>query len=366
MKRLLRKFISFYLARKERNQYLYEMVRLDKKLEKFCEENQVSMLPEHEHQIIQAFWKPYIHYDVAPYYYSMLNCFTYKNPIYQAVNESIMFNCIVRKLNPLEAARVLANKGMYSLYFHDVHRPHEFFRNCNDILYNQNNQITSVAEMIEYLLDEKPNFIIKPSVDSHRGRNVRVFTNYNEQDLKTLFEQYTHDFVIQKLVNQSAQTKIINPTSLNTFRIITLLLNGKVTVLSSILRCGGKDSLVDNATSGGMFIGIDSNGVLSRGTSFKRLLIEESAVGFKFANHKIHHFDRVLELAKQLHTRIPLCAFAGWDIALDENNQPIFIEVNLNKPDIWLMQVLNGPIFGDRFDEVMDYCFQCNKQSDIQ
>ncbi len=48
--------------------------------------------------------------------------------------------------------------------------------------------------------------------------------------------------------------------------------------------------------------------------------------------------------------------FAGWDFCLDENNNPIFIEVNLGYPSILYEQLCSvSPIFGNRTNEVYEY-----------
>lgn len=49
---------------------------------------------------------------------------------------------------------------------------------------------------------------------------------------------------------------IFNPSSLNTIRITTLLMNGNCSLLSKMLRHGGPGMIVDNMTSGGFGVGI--------------------------------------------------------------------------------------------------------------
>ena len=337
------------------------MNRVEKKVEKFCLNNHIPLLSNKEYTEIHTFWQPYIHYKVKPYYYSMLAQFNHTYPLYQGINEAIMYNCIIRKLNPLDSSKILANKGMYATLFKDINRPCELLSNCNGLLLNKENQIVTIDEGIKDLIAYSKPFIIKPTIDSHGGRNVKIMSDYNKDSLITLLNEYKSNYVVQSLVEQSIQTKQFNATSLNTFRVLTLFLNGRISVLSCILRCGGKGSVVDNATSGGMFIGVNKdNGKLTRASSYRQLEIKESPTGLKFSDYQIEHFNRITDFAKKLHTRIPLCALAGWDIALDKNNEPVFIEVNLNKPSVWLMQVCNGPIFGERFKEVLEYCFKQN------
>ena len=361
MKKCLKALYKPVKARMDNYKRKKEIKRLESKVEKFCNENNIAPISSDSHKEICNFWSSIVGYNIKPYYYNMLNCFHFEYPLYQAVNEAIMYPSIIRKLNPIEPSKVLANKNLYGVLFKDINRPTEFLRNCNGILLDNDNQLISLSEGIDRIISYGEDVIIKPTIDTYGGHGVKIISNYNREILNDIVKSYGVNYVIQALVKQSAQTKKFNPTSLNTFRIITLLLNGKVTVLSSIFRCGGKNAVVDNASSGGMFVGIKEDGQLTRGTSYSTLIIEESPEGLKYSEHQIEHFERVLDFAKDLHTRIPLCAFAGWDIALDENNVPVFMEVNLNCPDVWLMQILNGPIFKDRFDEVIEFIKSCKK-----
>lgn len=56
----------------------------------------------------------------------------------------------------------------------------------------------------------------------------------------------------------------LNPTSLNTIRIDTYTNDKKIPrIMSSLVRIGAGNSIVDNISSGGMFVGIDiTNGKL--------------------------------------------------------------------------------------------------------
>jgi hypothetical protein len=50
-----------------------------------------------------------------------------------------------------------------------------------------------------------------------------------------------------------------------------------------------------------------------------------------------------------------MCALVGWNIGVDENDEPILVEANLESPSVNVSQLCCGPIFGDRIEEVFDY-----------
>lgn len=51
-----------------------------------------------------------------------------------------------------------------------------------------------------------------------------------------------------------------------------------------------------------------------------------------------------------------LCKFIGGDICFNEQNEPVVIELNSSQPGVIGEQLCTGPIFGDRTEEVLEYC----------
>lgn len=345
--------------RKERKR-ISTMKGFDGNLAQFIIDNSIPKLPKEETIKIQNYWEPLLKYKVGDQYYRIvkankLNHFSY--PLYQYISESIMYPNIIRHLNPLDASKVLANKGLYGIYFEKFKIPTEIIKNIKGGFYDAEMNLINKDDALAKILEFQKPIIIKPIIDTYGGRGIKVLHSYTKEKLKDTLNEYQQNFVIQEIIKQSEQTKQFNPTSLNTFRIVTLLLNGKLSILAKTFRCGGKNAIVDNAFSGGMFVGINSKGELSSATSHHTLTIHNSPTGLKFSDYTIHHFDRILDFALSLHKSLPLCAFAGWDIALDDNDNPVLIEVNLNTPELCLLQIVNGPIFGNRFEEVIDYVF---------
>lgn len=278
--------------------------------------------------------------------------------MYQYVSESIIYPNIIRKLNPIEPTVCLSDKTLYGSLFSDVKRPYEYFRVRNGICLNGVNKRVNKEEAINSVLEDSLPIVIKKAVDTYGGKGVEVLKTYDKSRLTKELADYNDNYVVQRVLSQSDQISRFNESSLNTFRILTLSLNGEISVLSQILRCGSKGSFVDNASSGGMFVGLASNGQLTFGTNYSKLCIDKSPSGILWKESRISGLDRVLELAVEMHSRIPQCAFVGWDFALDIEDEPVFIEANMKCPDVWLQQVLSGPIFGEHFDEIIDYAFR--------
>ena len=263
---------------------------------------------------------------------------------------------ILPVLNPVHYSVALSNKGLYSFYFHDVMRPYEIVRNIRGCFFDAENGVCSEDQAIEKIMSYKRKFLIKPSIDTSCGKNVRLIENYSSNIIKDLFLEYGENFVCQEFVSQSNQTAQFNPTSLNTFRITTLFLNGRFSILSSVFRCGGLGSIVDNAGAGGIIVGVSIDGSLKEfGYNKNGEICKMSYNNVPFEDTKINAYHRIVDLCKTLHHRIPFCSIVGWDIALNENNLPLLLEVNLKCPGIFYEQMCSGPIFGDRLEEVIEY-----------
>lgn len=159
-------------------------------------------------------------------------------------------------------------------------------------------------------------------------------------------------------MEQSEKTARFNPSSLNTFRVSTLNINGVVSVCSVIFRCGRGHVDVDNVGAGGFAVGVDSNGYFMEYAYDNRYRKHyETETGVSFKGYHVDEVVDIIELAKKAHEKyLPVCGFAGWDFAIDKMGLPVLIEVNLEFPGIQMEQLcIAKPIFGERTDEVIEW-----------
>ena len=165
------------------------------------------------------------------------------------------------------------------------------------------------------------------------------------------------DMEFEKVVQQNDFLAQFNPDSVNTIRIVTLNINRKCTVLSAFLRMGSRGSFVDNFSSGfGILVGINNEGYLNEFGVDKNLnKVFEAPTGLQFKGICIPNYNLIKDQIEGFSKKIPFANLIGWDITLDKQSNPIVIEVNLDSAHLALHQIFNGPIFGDRQSEVMDY-----------
>ena len=177
-----------------------------------------------------------------------------------------------------------------------------------------------------------------------------------KESIDTILKSFDSDFIIQKIVKQSAETALFNPSSLNTMRISTLFLNGEFTICTAMIKFGQPNKIVDNIGSGGCCVGINDDGTLMNHGFNHQYDKIDSWNGIPFKGHKITNFENVIETARKAHLCIPQCKFVGWDFAIDENGNVLLIEANLIWPGLFFAQMANGkPALRGRENEVLEY-----------
>jgi hypothetical protein len=226
------------------------------------------------------------------------------------------------------------------------------------IVYEDNTEI-NIEEAIA-CLKKYPVFMAKIARGTGGGKGVQKIVLKEHSDLDSFLRDLLApiDMEFEEVIQQSEFLAQFNPDSVNTLRFVTLNINEKCTLLSTFFRMGGKGSVVDNLSGGhGVLVGVDKDGKINDfGVNHKfDEKIYESPTGIKFAGMKIPEFDRVKQQIIDFHKKIPYANLIGWDVTIDKEGNPVVIEINLDSAVIEAHQVFNGPIFGERQEEVMDY-----------
>ena len=78
-------------------------------------------------------------------------------------------------------------------------------------------------------------------------------------------------------------------------------------------------------------------------------------VGTPTDGFQIPCFDKVLEVVKEMHLRLPYFNLIGWDMSVDKDGKPTLIEWNRAAE---LSQVAHGPAFGDLTEEIFAYAMR--------
>ena len=161
-------------------------------------------------------------------------------------------------------------------------------------------------------------------------------------------ENFVHTEVIKQhnLINQ------IHDKSINTLRIITLITsNGDIEIISAFIRFGVGDSVVDNASSGGFFIGIDiDDGTLKKKGHFLpeyggKEIVKHPDSGFEFEGFKIPYYNEACDIVIEGVRNIP-DRLIGWDVAITPNG-PLIIESN-SRPHFQMSNIAYGGLLKNK------------------
>lgn len=304
---------------------------------------------------IREVWEPFIHRPV------LLEAYRVQKAVSGSINPRLVptyiwYNVVLPHICGYMEGRIYSDKGMCAELFHDCKRPYEPVRRVNGSYIGADRKLLTSEQACALLKGYGQPLLVKASINSLQGRSVRLLQEMTPEMFREVEQQYGTDFVFQQPVRQSAQTARFHPASVNTFRITTLLLNGRFSILSSNMRFGSGGSLVDNMGAGtGFFIGVFADGQVSPIAMGKYCVRNQFGDCCSLSSISIPAITKVHAFAEKLHRHLPACSVVGWDIALDNHDEPILIEANAGNCSILHEQLTYAPLFGDRFEEIMEF-----------
>jgi len=286
------------------------------------------------------------------YYTGTFNAQYFPEIIYSPVLE--------RKLCPQFIAREMEDKSKIPFVYGSISGlkiPETIVLNASGIFYDgDSNVITKekAVELVKQYLLQRDEAVIKPVRETGGGKGVEILQ-------KGSFSSFSceSDFIVQERIINQRDLRALNPSSLNTMRVITYICDEQYWCAPIALRMGCGTSRLDNICSGGMCIGVKENGELCPEAYIENMEIryrEHPYTKVKFEGYRINHMDRVICAAIACHKRTPHMRMASWDFTLNENGQAVLIEVNLNGQSICFPQYTHGKsLFGDHTKKMLEF-----------
>lgn len=177
----------------------------------------------------------------------------------------------------------------------------------------------------------KKEIFCKP-VDSCSGKGIYKSIPINDDtDIDELHKfMIDNDLFCEDTIVQHEQMNKLNPTSINTIRITTVLKDGVVYPMYALVRIGTNNSKVDNISSGGIYTVLSEDGkIVNPCWSDKTIRTYEChpTHGFNMIGFKIPYFNEAIELCKKAGLVQDHIRYIGWDIAITPNG-PVIVEGN--------------------------------------
>ena len=246
------------------------------------------------------------------------------------------YHCeLVPRANIHRLQGALGDKNMCDYLLSGENIVHSILKNMNGYYYYEGRPVSE--EEAVNLCRNMDKVIIKPSRES-KGKGVQLITVKNGisdvdgKSIGDLFKEYKKDFLIQECVKQHQRMAALNPTSVNTMRILSYRSGMEVLSIYSVVRIGRSGSVVDNQCKGGISTTIDQNGKLGKsafgGYSKDNIVMTDS--GITLDGYQLPSYDKAIEMVKRLHLKLPFFDIVGWDVAIQEDGEPVLIEFNSN------------------------------------
>lgn len=289
-----------------------------------------------------------------------INCFQFYKS-FGVFNPKLVPNDIYanaeRLLNPFRYSLFAQHKCCLKYFLPAEYRPKTILQNIDNHYLDKNDKVITLSQAVS-IAEQYDCFMIKIAAGSGGGRGIRKV--YKGEDIASIFADYHKDFICQEVLKEHQTLAQFNPECINTIRLLSLNINDRCDVLSAFVRMGGKGSIVDNLHSekgGGCLVGINPEGKLAPfGINKVYKVVKETPMGDSFDGLQIEHYDEIVDFIKNCHQKyFPFANLIGWDVIIDESAHPIVIEINLDSADIAAHQIFNGPVFGERTDEVLEY-----------
>ncbi|MHB1355643.1 MAG: sugar-transfer associated ATP-grasp domain-containing protein [Anaerolineae bacterium] len=188
------------------------------------------------------------------------------------------------------------------------------------------------AEEFTRWISTRPLVVAKPHAG---GQGIGVeFVDTTTRAPQELYSTLLHkgqDF-IEEPIQQHDSLHKLNPTSLNTLRVVTVYTADQVDILCTSLKLGIGTSRVDNMHAGGIAAPVDTDSGQVYGAALSSSVwcngyvvhpnTQEPIVGFR-----VPYWNSVLELARTAARIVSQVRSVGWDIAVT-NQGPILVEGN--------------------------------------
>jgi len=281
-------------------------------------------------------------------------------------------------LNNPDYIPILDNKYLFDLFFtqHGLSVVKSFAHNNHSLFFIENKlrQINSLDEFQNFLKEllrkssTGNGIFIKRTEASLGGKGIFKLSQENMDsqigNTETLFNEILKsNYLFQEVVVQHEEINKLNPSCLNTIRFDTFTnRQSESKVLSSFIRLGVNKAIVDNVSSGGVYVGVniadgklyaEAHSDFTHGRA-KTYTIHPQT-NCKFIGYQLPFFTEAKQLAIEAAQHLKQVRLIGWDIAITPEG-PVLIEGN-DTPGLIFSEISQkgfnrNPVFMEMFNEI--------------
>ncbi len=215
--------------------------------------------------------------------------------------------------------RILSDKLLFNEYFSE---------------YISRQWISSKNLSQEALLDfvkDKQRIIVKPQ-HGVQGGGIFMANVNTEKEVNELYNKVKDgDYLMEEVLVQCDALNNINPSSVNTIRIYSVLHENEIHITGATLRIGRGGSVIDNYSNGGL-----ASEICTEHGIVKTHAVSQD--GGKFYIHpdsqqiiiglQIPFWQAIKQQVKKAHLTLPQLRYIAWDTVVCKNGSIAFIEAN--------------------------------------
>ena len=198
--------------------------------------------------------------------------------------------------------------------------------------------------------------VLKKTKNGSFGKGVQLISLKSPNDLKIILESRPSDFVLQEKVHQHPFFNQFNESSVNILRVISFKYHGEIKILSISVRYGIEGAFTDVSFVKGKEIvnvcGINEDGLVN--DRYANLDGQIDAPK-NLKDKELISYDDIISQVKSAHSQLFPFGLVGWDVAIDVNGKPVFIEYNIHWPGTMLYQYANGPYGGKYTNDLLEF-----------
>lgn len=183
--------------------------------------------------------------------------------------------------------------------------------------------------------------MVKPD-DGTGGKGVEKLYRKDYPDAGALFDSLKagRTGVVEEVLLQHPDLNRMNPSSINTLRVVTILNEAGPNIVYAHIRIGNGGRPVDNLHSGGMFapIKMDTGRVQYPGYDKNRKTYTvHPQTGVEIEGFQIPLWEEAKALCLEAAKLVPQMRYVGWDVAVTPSG-PVLVEGN-NLPGYDILQM---------------------------
>ena len=172
----------------------------------------------------------------------------------------------------------------------------------------------------------------KPAED-FGGHGVQKLRARDITDYAALYGELrdTGTVLVEEAIRQHPHMDELNPSCINTLRMVTLVKEGEAHLMYTLIRVGDGTKAVDNISSGGMYAPVWEDGKIAKPAfcdATGQYYEKHPVTGTEFVGFEIPDYQAAEKLVLRAALVVDEIKYVGWDVALSANG-PVLVEGNV-------------------------------------